>query len=696
MKKIIFSLVALLAVGFTACTEFDEPVVENYGEGPAIGVSAVVSDSTITLTMTVDTLNTAYFSYALYEGETNTPDAAQLLKATAGGMDAKMFAVAKEEWNGVNAKNVSFTGLMPNTTYHIYAVASSQFGVIGAVADTLVVTTDGVSPVPAAISGADNKLSVTFAESMVRGEGAVTAEYYQPYGDLTAAYAAVDSADILVSISGADVTIETANVPAGAIVLVSWEAGAFVDEVGNPCNAQVTSFDEEGQATNGCVFTVPNAPFAIAEDAVEGGAFQDWEGFVGSIKCATDLFVYEGEDAAAAEDFYVVYSGGNYETKIYVENWTVADSCILFALPKEPDFGAYVGVNVPANLVCDVYGNVNEEFAAEKAWLRSYGLNIGSVVGKYDFTYFSARYGEEVTETVLITENPAVEKGLFISNLLSAGTVVEAVFDGDYANVIIPSMQLLLTNSAGNQFCFVEANGGENVELQINPSDSTMTSVATEYAFGYYIADAGQWYDYAAGSLVATRSADQNYGMTRDMVLGNYNWNYTSNFDGPGMSMAVSIEANPESETGVLLKNMLVPGSVVKGEFNAATGEVAFEGGQALFVSEANNQLYAFETYDLTHVVFNVAADGSMKASANRSAYGALWGILVYDATTFEQLGWYDLAVGDILMLKATDDETEEAEEAPARVRALQNVTLHTDMMPVQNKWAAIEGPARK
>ena len=694
MKKILYSLTALLAAGFTACAEFEEPVVENYGEGPAIGVAAVTADSTITLSLTVDTLNTTYFAYALYEGETDTPDAAQLLKATAGG-EAAMLKVENENWNGVNVKSVSFAGLMPNTEYHIYAVASSKFGIIGEIADTLVLTTDGVSPVPTAIIGADAKLTVTFAENMKRGEGAVTAEYYQIYGDMSVAYP-IAAEDLLVTVSGTTATIEVSNVPAGAIVLVSWEAGAFVDEVGNPCNAQVTSFDEEGQATNGCVFTVPNAPFAIAEDAVEGGAFQDWKGFVGSIKCATDLFVYEGEDAAASEDFYVVYSGGNYETKIYVENWTVADSCILFALPKEPDFGAYVGVNVPANLVCDVYGNVNEEFAAEKAWLRSYGLNIGSVVGKYDFTYFSARYGEEVTETVLITENPAVENGLFISNLLSAGTVIEAVFDGDYANVIIPSMQLLLTNSAGNQFCFVEANGGENVELQINPSDSTMTSVATEYAFGYYIADAGQWYDYAAGSLVATRSADQNYGMTRDMVLGNYNWNYTSNYNGPGMSMAVSVEANPESETGVLLKNMLVPGSVVKGEFNAATGEVAFEGGQVLFVSETNNYLYAFETYDLTHVVFNVAADGSMKASANRSAYEALWGIYVYDATTSDQLGWYDLAVGDILMLKATEEDSEETEEAPARVRALQNVTLHTDMMPIQNKWATIEGPARK
>lgn len=502
MKKIIFSLVALLAVGFTACTEFEEPVVENYGEGPAIGVSAVVSDSTITLTMTVDTLNTAYFSYALYEGETNTPDAAQLLKATAGGMDAKMFAVAKEEWNGVNAKNVSFTGLMPNTTYHIYAVASSQFGVIGAVADTLVVTTDGVSPVPTVISGADNKLSVTFAESMVRGEGAVTAEYYQPYGDVTTAYAAVDSADILVTISGADVTIETANVPAGAIVLVSWEAGAFVDEVGNPCNAQVTSFDEEGQATNGCVFTVPNAPFAIAEDAVEGGAFQDWEGFVGSIKCATDLFVYEGEDAAATEDFYVVYSGGNYETKIYVENWTVADSCILFALPKEPDFGAYVGVNVPANLVCDVYGNVNEEFVAEAAWLRSYGLTPDAVVGEYTASYYlqTAEGYVPTTETISISAIDGVQDSVLINGVFGMPAPIKAVFDGDYATITVKHVDYVYSDDTYDYFTY---EGVSKTDI-VFTYDATTGSFATENYLCVVYAQGGQLIDFATISAYYT------------------------------------------------------------------------------------------------------------------------------------------------------------------------------------------------
>ena len=105
MKKVLYSLIALFAVSFTACIEFEEPVVENYGEGPAIGVAAVTADSTITLTLTVDTVNTTYFAYALFEGATETPDAAQLLKATAGGAVAEMVKAAEHLIHRVDAQH---------------------------------------------------------------------------------------------------------------------------------------------------------------------------------------------------------------------------------------------------------------------------------------------------------------------------------------------------------------------------------------------------------------------------------------------------------------------------------------------------------------------------------------------------------------------------------------------------------------
>lgn len=703
MKKILYSLIALFAVGFTACAEFEEPVVENYGEGPAIGVAAATADSTITLTLTVDTVNTTYFAYALFEGATDTPDAAQLLKATAGGAVAEMVKAAEVKWNGKNEKSISFTELMPNTEYHIYAVASSKYGVIGEIADTLVVTTDGLSPFVVEADQDSTTFYVAFSEEVTVGKGKVSVEYYESWGDFAAATPVAEE-DVTVLAEGNVAMIATANIPAGAYALVSWEVGAFVDAKGNKCNAFTTGFGEEG--IEGVWGQMPNTTINVVDSAaVNEGAFSDWATFVGVVKYPTAIFDMrddvDEEGNSLHEDvelgsLKVVYTSEGYEATIDVKEWTVNNDSLLFALPMEPDFGMVVDVVVGANVVRDINGNMNVAFSTENAWLRSYNMEIGAVIGKYDITYLSAGRGAEYTETVLITENPAVENGLFISNLLTAGTIIEATFDGDYATVSIPDWQYLTTGSKGDIF-FANPNSTDPIVFQVNATDSSMVSVVQENSFGYYIDEVG-WYDLSAVATVATRSADQDYGMTRDMVLGNYAWCYTSNYDGPGMKMSVSIEADPESETGVLMKNMLVEGSVVKGQFNTATGELAFEGGQALFVQEEKNYLYAFETYDLTHVVFNVAADGSMKASADLSEYGVLWGIFVYDATTFGELGWYDLAVGDIVMLnieEETEEEgTEESSEAPAKVRALQNVTLHTDMMPVQ-KWATIEGPAR-
>lgn len=709
MKKILYSFIALLSVAFTACVEFEEPVVENYGEGPAIGVAAETADSTITLSLTVDTVNTTYFAYALFEGETPAPDAAQLLKATAGGAAAATLNATKEKWNGKNVKSISFTELMPNTEYHIYAVASSKYGVIGEIADTLVVTTDGLSPYVVEAEQDSTAFYVTFSEEIAVGKGKVNVEFYESWGDFTATTPVAEK-DVTVLAEGNVAMIATSNIPAGAYALVSWEVGAFVDAKGNKCNAFTTGLSEEG--FDGVWGQMPNTTINVVDSAaVNEGAFTDWEEFVGVIKYSTTIYDMRNDvDETGASlhevelgSLKVVYTSEGYQATIDVKEWAVRNDSILFVLPMEPSFGMAVDVIVEANAVRDINGNMNVEFASEDAWFRSYNMEIGAVVGKYDITYLSAgREGAEFTETVLITENPAVENGLFISNLLTAGTVIEATFDGDYGIVSVPDEQLLFTNSKGTEYYFVTADGSPALELQVNPADSSMTSLVEMYPFGYYsvAAEKEGWYDYAVSPIVATRSADQDYGMTREMVLGNYTWNYMSAAKKESAFFTVSIEADPESETGVLMKNMLVDGSVVKGDFNTATGELAFEGTQALFVNEANDLLYAFETYDLTHVVFDVAGDGSMKASVSRSPKGMIWGIYVYTASTGEPAGWYDYAVGDVLMQKATaedaeEEESEDSSEAPAKIRALQNVTLHTEMMPIQNRWSVIEGPAR-
>jgi len=101
---------------------------------------------------------------------------------------------------------------------------------------------------------------VAFSEAMKRGEGKITAMYYAPYD--FSINGTIDPENIHCEIDGKNITFTCDSVPAGALVLVSWEAGAFKDLKGNNCNAAVTEINmTDGTIANGCYFMAENEPF---------------------------------------------------------------------------------------------------------------------------------------------------------------------------------------------------------------------------------------------------------------------------------------------------------------------------------------------------------------------------------------------------------------------------------------------------
>ena len=485
MKKILYSLIALFAVGFTACAEFEEPVVENYGEGPAIGVAAATADSTITLTLTVDTVNTTYFAYALFEGATETPDAAQLLKATAGGAVAEMVKAAEVKWNGKNEKSISFTELMPNTEYHIYAVASSKYGVIGEIADTLVVTTDGLSPFVVEADQDSTTFYVAFSEEVTVGEGKVSVEYYESWGDFAAATPVAEE-DVKVLAEGNVAVIETANIPAGAYALVSWEVGAFVDAKGNKCNAFATGFGEEG--FDGVWGQMPNTTINVVDSAaVNEGPFADWATFVGVVKYPTAIFDMRNdvdeEGNSLHEDvelgsLKVVYTSEGYEATIDVKKWTVRNDSLLFALPMEPEFGMVVDVVVGANVVRDINGNMNAAFATENAWLRSYGLTAAGVAGKYTASFYAqgAEGLIEATEEVTISAIEGVADSVLINGVFGMETPIKAAFDGDYATITVKHVGYVYSDEDYDYYTYDGSGAGKNIVFVYDAATGTFAT----------------------------------------------------------------------------------------------------------------------------------------------------------------------------------------------------------------------------
>ena len=162
MKKVFYCISALLAIGMAACTSFEKPVSEDYGVGPEIQAKVSASDSSATFILTIDTLNTNYFSCAIAMSGGATPDKETLLK---GGNLHNI----KDLKEGSNTFSLT-ASLIPNMEYDFFAVAASKMGVIGEVVTVTFKTTDNTSPELVAVAK-DGSVKLQFSENVERGEG---------------------------------------------------------------------------------------------------------------------------------------------------------------------------------------------------------------------------------------------------------------------------------------------------------------------------------------------------------------------------------------------------------------------------------------------------------------------------------------------------------------------------------------------
>lgn len=682
MKKVFYCISALLAIGMAACTSFEKPVSEDYGVGPEIQAKVSASDSSATFILTIDTLNTNYFSCAIAMSGGATPDKETLLK---GGNLHNI----KDLKEGSNTFSLT-ASLIPNMEYDFFAVAASKMGVIGEVVTVTFKTTDNTSPELVAVAK-DGSVKLQFSENVERGEGAIKMEYLQPYGDLSQT---IEISSFHVDVLGPLVEIYSDEAPAGAIVLVSLEAGAFVDMAGHNSNAVQSALDMKTGKISGLYYMVENAPFDPADCAeIEnfGEAFTAWDEFIGTIKFDKDIYPYEGDDASEEGFGKVIYSSPSSVSYIKVSTYIVSDSSVTFVLPKSPDYGDVVGFIMNGNFICDVFGNPNEEFEEMYAWQYSYGLDASDVTGKWDLTYFSGAYEDLNTETILITPDYATENGVVISNLFAAGTTIEGTFDGDKGILSIPDYQLLTTISGSNIY-FVSADGSEEVEFQYDPSSNSLSSVSSEYPFGYYVesADGSEgWLDYSVANAVLSFSENQDYGLSRDILIGYYNWMYYSYVDEVNYMLPLSIEADPEEENGLIIKNLFIDGSEIYASFNTATGQLVIPDWQALGMY--GPYLAMNSTYDLDDITFDISADGNGKADSNASEVGSLWGVYAVDPASGGELGWLELSMGDILLNKIPENA-----KAPMRNGVARDYTLHKSEKTHSPKTIQfIDGPKR-
>ncbi len=645
MKKSIFGTLAFAAALMVGCAEFDEPVSATYSQAPGISVEKVsVADSTVTFKITIDTVNTTFFAYSFFEGDVDTPDSTLLLKKAAGGKAALSKVGAKDSQIKDGVISLTYNKLMPDQDYSLYAVASSNMGMVGSVAGVTVRTTDGVAPFLTDVKSNKSTLELTFSEKVKAGKGAVTAKYLSIF-DYAKVYDA-DSLDIQIEDNIVAIQCLDTIVPAGAYVMISWETGAFVDGKGNACNAQTTVLDPvEGEFTNNCYLRSDTINFAISDsNLVNAGSSFLAASQVFEVKFDMPIYEFDAESGLAPS---LIINADGYSITLADVTYQVNDSSLFIISNRDLiNYGSYVGVSIPEGFICDVNGNVNNAYSLENIWLRSYGLDRTAVFGKWDFSYISYFDESPATETIVITADPTNEDGVLIKGLLTASSVIKGTFDGDFATLSLDDEQLL-TTVATKEYYFVNADDSGPVVLQLNPETKTLS---TDTYIGYYVitpTDKG-WYDVVT-DVVVSFSDDQSMGFAVKDIIGTYDMVYV-NASKITDTMVVTIDT--VSATKLIISDMYFKGSTIFAQFDAAKGQIVIEDWQLVKANYGGSYDLYFSTSDLEKVIFNICADGTMIAFGSDSKNNILFGLGGTAAGDEDDWkGWMDYCVGDIVFL---------------------------------------------
>lgn len=386
MKKLIYSL-AFIALGLVGCTNFDDAVTENYGDGPAISINiTATTDSAFTFTLT-PAEGTQFYNFIIDESdEAEELDASALLQGQYGN-DGNVRKAA-------DAPTTTLTiDAEPNTTYQIYAVAASDKGIVGKVAVASVTTTDANAPalVKNAFEPVPEKKSVivSFDQNLIRGEGAVTGIYYKEWdwdNPVT-----IDPADITVEIDGKDAILSAPETPDGAIVIFSWAAGAFVDAFGNKCGAFTTTYDEAKDDFIGAAVQNKKVAFEIADTCFVDAktSFKDAEAFRANV--AFEFNIYRIDEEVKDGDVCVSFLGEKKATvfKLSADDWEIKDEKVISVkLPQGIEDGDKVYVSFAEGAFYDVYGNPNAEYNSNEVWWKyvTFAPTVEDVIG--DFTYY--------------------------------------------------------------------------------------------------------------------------------------------------------------------------------------------------------------------------------------------------------------------------------------------------------------------
>lgn len=439
----------MVLVGLTSCTSFDDPTTENYGAGPSVDVTITAgtpSDSAFTVVIT-PSAGSLYYAYAI--GKSAAPQAIDSTTLYKGGYGNSVIKVADKATTTIN-----ITDADPNTTYYVYAVAGSDKGIVGNMTVKGITTTDVLSPGPKNIQKDEDNAAVklTFSEAIQRGEGAVTALYYKEWDILRPVE--VPAEDLTVQVSGSSVIFAADNIPAGAYVCFSYEAGAFKDGKGNPCRALNSGLNDTTGEFSGAWVHVTNVPFEIDDDQVtapeDGAIISNVEDFKGEITLDEDI--YRNDETVEDGDLSVTYTSDSRVVtyKLTADQWSVSGNKINFVLPATPENGDYITFSMVEGAVTDVLGNPNAEYTSSAVWKYStFKPTVADVLGTFNYAVTlksnSKTYDLGNFTISEYTGEDAEPGDVVISDLYMDGSKIYGYYDLETAQLYIQRYQALGT-----------------------------------------------------------------------------------------------------------------------------------------------------------------------------------------------------------------------------------------------------------
>lgn len=514
MKKILFSILAVAAMS-AACTKFAEDTIPTYDNPVKPTVTAkAVSDSSITVTITAGP-NTNYFGYAVMVGapgasaeELVTDGYAKSADVVLQGADNVPQAATIKYSEEASVVELTLTDLNPLTKYTVYAAAVTNMGIMTSVASASATTTDGIAPVmdidgcdfqeadgvltfvvpfddPVSLTGKGTAKAYFYAENLTDESGYLTV--YKEV-DIPAKNMATSGNYLLLSVPASE------YIP-GAYVSVTYSAGV----VANGSKGENAAFTDhlmayiQGQLRwNGIVgqYAYANWDFSIVDpatlpdepegDEIEGEGdeeeeekvpvyFSDWTALVMPNYTTSKYPLYY---ATSDAEIKITTAEADGKTVSYFAKrfGVVSDKVVGIMLNEAPAYGATVSYVVAEGSFCDIFGNENNEFAAEDEYFFSYGYTIEDIVGPYQFTAQSAYDGSPVSGTWTIVESDNAEKGnVMFTEMYSTECLsnVYATFDMVSGKLTIPSLQLY---SANEKYLFAfcsSSNSGEIAENDV-------------------------------------------------------------------------------------------------------------------------------------------------------------------------------------------------------------------------------------